>query len=127
MSEGKKGHYIHSSGNSMLHDVCNGYGNLSTKVYRDVTDIKELTSFNSSRIHRAVEASVIAAGTLYNIKTAIVSPAVVYGIGAGPINKRGIHIPFLVETILKRKKGFTVGAGKNVCGGKLLVLWYYGT
>lgn len=118
MGKGKKGHYLHTSGTGMLNDVSNGLGNPSDKIYSDVKDVKEITSFDLSHIHRDVDAAVIAAGKQFGVPTAIVSPDTIHGVGSGPIKKRSIQIPFLTEAILKRGKAFTVLAGKNIWDSK---------
>jgi hypothetical protein len=73
MSKGKKGHYVHISGSGILHDVSNGYGNPSAKIYSDVADLLEVTSFDSTHIHRDIDAAVIEAGIKFGIPTAIMS------------------------------------------------------
>lgn len=113
MGLGNKGYYIHTSGTGMLHDVSNGYGEASSKIYHDVEDVKEITSLDMSHVHRDVDSSIIEAGLKHDVPTAIISPVTIHGIGAGPIKKRSLQIPFLAEAILKRGKAFTVGAGKN--------------
>jgi len=113
LGKGKKGYYISTSGTGMLHDVPNGYGNPSSKIYHDIADVKEITSFDETHVHRDVDAAVIEAGLSHNVPTAIVSPVTIHGIGEGPMKNRSIQIPFLTEGILKRGKAFTVGAGKN--------------
>jgi nucleoside-diphosphate-sugar epimerase len=114
MSKGKKGHYIHVSGSGILHDVPNGYGNPSPKIYSDIKDVLEITAFDSTHVHRDIDAAVIEAGIKFGVPTAIVSPVTIHGIGNGPIKTRSLQIPFLTEGILKRGKAFTVGEGKNI-------------
>jgi hypothetical protein len=114
MSLGKKGHYIHVSGSGILHDVTNGYGQPTSKIYHDTTDLVAITSFDSTHVHADVDASVTAAGLKYGVPTAILSPVTIHGIGHGPVRTRSIQIPFLTEGILKRGKAFTVLEGKNI-------------
>lgn len=114
MAKGKKGHYIHVSGSGILHDVTNGFGNPSSKVYHDTTDLDAITSFDSTHVHADIDASVTAAGLKHGIPTAILSPVTIYGIGHGPVKNRSIQIPFLTEAILKRGKAFTVLEGNNI-------------
>ncbi|KAF2430889.1 NAD(P)-binding protein [Tothia fuscella] len=114
MSLGKKGYYVHVSGSGILHDVTNGYGNPTSKIYNDVADLDEITSFDSSHVHADIDGSVSAAGLKYGIQTAILSPVTIYGIGRGPAKTRSLQIPFLVEGILKRRKAFTVLEGNNI-------------
>lgn len=114
LSQGKKGHYIHISGTGILFDVSNGYGNPSSKIYHDVADILEITSFDSTHIHRDTDAAVIASGEELSIPTAIVTPCVIYGVGKGPTNKRSVQVPVLVAETIKRGRPFAVGAGNNI-------------
>ncbi|KFY81989.1 hypothetical protein V500_10923 [Pseudogymnoascus sp. VKM F-4518 (FW-2643)] len=114
MAQGKKGHYIHVSGSGILHDVTNGFGNPSSKIYHDTSDLAAITSFDSSHVHADIDASVTAAGLKHGIPTAIVSPVTIYGVGRGPIKNRSLQIPFLTEAIIKRGKAFTVLEGKNI-------------
>ena len=114
MAQGKKGHYIHVSGSGILHDVTNGFGNPSTKIYHDTSDLAAITSFDSTHIHADIDASVTAAGLKQGIPTAIVSPVTIYGIGRGPVKNRSLQIPFLTEAIIKRGKAFTVLEGNNI-------------
>lgn len=76
MGLGKKGRYIHTSGTGMLHDVSNGYGEFSGKIWHDISDVKEITSLDLSHIHRDVDCSVIDAGIKFGVHTAIISPYV---------------------------------------------------
>jgi nucleoside-diphosphate-sugar epimerase len=114
MSLGIKGHYIHVSGSGILHDVTNGFGNPSSKIYHDVADLSAITSFDSTHVHADIDAAVISAGQKYGIPTAIISPVTIYGVGHGPMKNRSIQIPFLTEAILKRGKSFTVLEGNNI-------------
>lgn len=114
MAQGKKGRYIHVSGSGILHDVTNGFGNASSKIYHDTRDLAAITSFDSSHVHADIDASVTAAGLEHGIPTAIVSPVTIYGVGRGPIKNRSLQIPFLTEAIIKRGKAFTVLEGNNI-------------
>lgn len=114
LSQGKKGHYIHISGTAILHDVSNGFGNPSSKIYHDVADIVEITSFDSTHLHHDTEAAVIASGKQLGIPTAIVTPPGIYGVGKGPINNRSVQVPVLAQETLKRGRPFAVGAGNNI-------------
>lgn len=89
-------------------------GNPSPKIYDDVADILEITSFDSTHVHRNTDSAVIALGGELSIPTAIVAPCVIYGAGRGPINNRSVQVPVLVEETLKRGRPFAVGAGNNI-------------
>jgi hypothetical protein len=86
---------IHISGTGIMTDMSNGLGNTTSKVYNDMnaSDVQEILSFDMSRIHRDVEAAVVDAAEKYKVKTAILSPPLIHGVGKGPVKKRSIQIP----------------------------------
>lgn len=96
-----------------------GAGNESSKVYNDMSskDVDEILSFDSSHIHRDVEEAIITAAKENGVKAAIISPPMIHGIGQGPVKKRSIQVPILIESMLKRGKGFQVLEGKNFWNG----------
>ena len=99
----------------MLQNNPNGYGKPSDIIYHDDgADVTLASHFDQ----RSVEHSIIAAGVRHSVSTAIVCPALIYGVGNGPIRRRSTQIPYLIEVILKRGKGFTVGKGKNTMSSK---------
>ena len=105
---------IHTSGTGMLADFSTGEGNEASKVYSDVADVKEIISLPLTHFHRDVDNAVISGGQAKNVKTAIVSPPTIYGVGKGPLKKRSIQVPALIAGILSRGKGFTVGEGQSI-------------
>jgi nucleoside-diphosphate-sugar epimerase len=107
---------IHISGTGIMTDMSTGPGNLAPKVYHDMipSDIQEILSFDESHIHRDVEAAVIAAAAQHHVKTAIISPPMIHGIGKGPIKKRSIQVPVLIDSILKRGRAFQILEGENM-------------
>lgn len=107
---------IHTSGTGVL---CletlqkKAFGDELTKTYNDWEGIKELTSLPDEAVHRNVDKIVLAAGS-DSLKTAIVCPPTIYGEGRGPDNQRSIQAYKATEGMLKQKRGFMVGNGKNV-------------
>lgn len=90
-------------------------GQPSTKVYSDVADLQEITSFPiENHVHRDVDMALLEAQKKFAVPTAIVSPPMIHGVGQGPLKKRSIQVPFLIEAILKRGKGFQVLDGENI-------------
>jgi hypothetical protein len=108
------GKLIHISGTGVLNDMSTGPGNPSPRAYDDVEDLEDITSLPETAFHRDVDDAVLTGGSLHGVGTAIICPPLIYGVGQGPIKKRSMQIPFLSEAILKRGRGFTVGAGKNI-------------
>jgi hypothetical protein len=61
-----------------------------------------------------VEEAVIAAAKEHGVTAAIISPPMIHGIGDGPVKKRSIQVPILIENILKRGKAFQVLEVNNI-------------
>jgi len=114
---GKGGSFIQVSGSASIIDTSNGSGKLSSRIYDDIKDIKEITNFDSSHIHWDADQAVISEGEALGIKTAIMVPGMVYGIGQGPIKTKGWTLPWLQDAIVKHGRGFTVGEGRSVWAG----------
>lgn len=113
------GYYIQTSGTGILGDTPRGFGRASMKVYDDITDVQEITSFPLSHWHRDVDKIILDASKSDpknepRIKTAIICPPFIYGTGTGPIRKRSVQLPELVLSSLRYGKAFTVNEGENV-------------
>jgi nucleoside-diphosphate-sugar epimerase len=107
---------IHTSGTGILlydHEQKGlKFGALSSKVFNDWDGIKEVTSLPDAAIHRKVDKFVLEAEKINsNIKTAIVAPPVIYGVGRGPVNQRSIQIPELIKGTLAKGHGIQVLEG----------------
>ncbi|RDI82776.1 hypothetical protein Vi05172_g7202 [Venturia inaequalis] len=113
---GKDATFIHISGTGIMTDMSTGAGNESSKIYNDMSpkDVAEILSFDASHIHRDVEEAIVAAAKEYGVRAAIISPPMIHGVGHGPVKKRSIQVPILIENILKRGKGFQVLEGNNI-------------
>jgi nucleoside-diphosphate-sugar epimerase len=61
--------------------------------------------------HREVDKLVLAAGTDH-VKTAIVCPSTVYGMGRGPVSRTSDQIPKLTQMMLQAGHGLQLGDGK---------------
>jgi hypothetical protein len=99
-----------------MNDTSTGAGNESLKVYHDMNpeDVQEILSFDLSHIHRDVEEAVLTTSKKYGVTSAIISPPMIHGVGAGPMKKRSIQVPILIDAILKRGKAFQVLEGNNI-------------
>jgi nucleoside-diphosphate-sugar epimerase len=109
---------IHTSGTGILtwKTVETGtFGQLEEKVYDDWEGIGEVTSLPDSAAHRNVDKIFLEAEENGNklVKTAIVCPPSIYGIGRGPGNKRSQQLYNLSNIILSAGEGKRVGEGKN--------------
>jgi hypothetical protein len=100
--------------------MSNGAGNESSKVYHDMAseDVAKILSFDLSHIHRDVEEAIVSAAKEHGVTAAIVSPPMIHGIGEGPVKKRSIQVPILIENTLKRGKAFQVLEGNNIWNSK---------
>ncbi|CAG8953949.1 hypothetical protein HYFRA_00010910 [Hymenoscyphus fraxineus] len=108
------GHVIHISGTGMLHEVPNGFGQPSDKVYHDIVDLAEVTSLpEEGHIHRGADKAVLEAHKQFSVPTAIICPPLIHGISKGPIRVNSIQIPMLTAAIVKRERGFQVEKGEN--------------
>lgn len=115
----RPGWLIHTSGTGILtyvdvqRDV---FGELSEKVHDDWDKVEELTSLPDIAWHRDCDKIVLASGNAHpdRVKTAIVCPPHIYGLGRGPGNKRSINIYNMAKMALERKRGFQVASGKNI-------------
>lgn len=106
-------YYIHTSGALSLATetfVTGRFGDRFDKVYDDWENVGELTSFPDHTPHRKVDKVVLAASS-DKIKTAIIAPSVIYGVGRGP--DKILSFP-LYKAFLKHQKIFGVGNGDNI-------------
>jgi nucleoside-diphosphate-sugar epimerase len=88
-------------------------GEGSNKVFNDWDGIKEVLALPDSAPRREVENIVLSIGEKYpQIKTAIVCPPTIYGVGRGAGNQRSIQVPILARGVLQIGEGFQVGHGK---------------
>lgn len=110
---------IHTSGTSILsiedQRACS-YGIERTKEYNDWEGVSELVNLPADAVHRNVDEIILGASKCNPtaVKTAIVCPPTIYGPGRGPGNQKSIQAYLLAAAVLKRKRGFLVGAGENV-------------
>lgn len=107
---------IHTSGSAILIDMSltEKFGGYDPKVFDDVKDIAELTSFSEAEhLHRDVDKVIIGSNS-NTLKTAIVCPPTIYGAGSGAGNTRSNQVPNLTNKILQRKRAFQVTEGKAI-------------
>ena len=106
-------YYIHTSGAFILaaETVATGkYGERFDTVHDDWDHIGQLVSFPDYAPHRKIDKVVLAADPA-KIRTAIVAPSVVYGMGRGPDKTKSAP---LFDPFLKQRKVFVVGEGDNI-------------
>ncbi|KAJ5833678.1 hypothetical protein N7474_001989 [Penicillium riverlandense] len=110
---------IHTSGTGILtieDQRAHSYGIERPKEYNDWEGVSELLNLPADALHRNVDEIIIGANKQKPtaVKTAIVCPPTIYGPGRGPANQKSFQAYHLAAAVLKRKKGFLVGAGQNV-------------
>lgn len=110
---GGKGAFIQLSGAANIVDSSNGFGQASAKVWDDIDDLHEISTFDHSMYHAITDQLVLKEGKEKGVRTAIVIPPGVWGQGKGPIKIVGMGLPWLVEAIAKRGKAFLIGAGEQ--------------
>lgn len=91
------------------------FGIEGTKIYDDWEGIGEVTSLPEHAPHRETEKVILAAGSSAtdHIKTAIVCPPAIYGLGRGPGRQIRSQIHMLAAVTLKIGKGVRIGEGAN--------------
>ena len=109
---------IHTSGTGILTwktVQSRTFGDLEDKVYNDWDGINELTSLPDFAAHRNVDKIFLEAGEDQSgpLKTAIVCPPTIYGLGRGPGNKRSQQLYDLTAIVLTQGEGKRVGKGQN--------------
>jgi nucleoside-diphosphate-sugar epimerase len=109
---GKPVIYIHTSGTAVIAENVRGKKG-SNKVYSDL-DPDQINGLPDKQPHRSVDLLIIdAAQTNPQLKSVIVIPPVVHGIGTGPFS-RGTMVPsLLIRTVLKRGSVQIIGPGES--------------
>ncbi|KAH7161141.1 hypothetical protein EDB81DRAFT_783874 [Dactylonectria macrodidyma] len=92
-------------------------GSASSSVYDDVADVADLRKLFRAHPGRVVDNYLLdVAKKSPSIKTALVLPPIIYGVGEGPVNQRSIQILTLSKVALERGKAITVGKGESRWG-----------
>lgn len=105
--------FIQISGTGILVDSTEPDGYRPDKVYSDVDDIDEINSLPDSQPHRPAEkvALSIEDSNPEFVKTAVVCPPLIFGIGQGCGNKLSVQIPWLLRAVVEVGYNFTVYDG----------------
>ncbi|KAH8757417.1 hypothetical protein BGZ57DRAFT_996646 [Hyaloscypha finlandica] len=110
----KTGTFIQRSGAASIFTASNGLGQLTTKKWSDIADLKEVTTFDHSHLHAVTDQLVLSEGKKQGIRAAVVVPPCVYGTGQGEVKKTSMVFPWYVDAVKKRGRGFTLWEGTNV-------------
>ncbi|CAF1199360.1 unnamed protein product [Rotaria sordida] len=109
---GKPVIYIHTSGTGVLIEDVRGKKGSNT-VYNDL-DPDQIDGLADTQIHRNVDLLVTnSAQANPLLKSVIILPPLIYGIGRGLFNQTSIQLPILIRAALKRDKAETIGAGES--------------
>lgn len=106
-------YYIHLSGAATVLDLALAPGFPPSRSWNDTSDLPEILTLPATQIHAATEQRIVSFASQHaenGVRTAIISPPAVVGVGTGPI-KRGSA--YHINMILQRKKPFVVGEGRN--------------
>ncbi|KAL7620436.1 hypothetical protein AAE478_009431 [Parahypoxylon ruwenzoriense] len=103
----KPGYWIHLCGTGILtwydqQQKRYGEAPLPEQKYHDIDDIERIVSLPHDAPHRDVDEIVLAAAESPAVRTLIVGPPTIYGIGRGPVNQRSIQVPKLIELTLQQ-------------------------
>ncbi|KAJ5095579.1 NAD(P)-binding protein [Penicillium alfredii] len=107
-------YYIHLSGAATVLDFSLAPGLAPGRSWNDTSDLPAILSLPSTQIHAATEQRIVATGTEHaanGLRTAIVSPPAVVGVGSGPL-KKGAN--YHINMTMQRKRAFVVEQGQNV-------------
>ncbi len=111
---------IHTSGAGVLSDTSTGTGvppaqDTKATIWDDA-DSAAHAEIPSYAPHRFVDLEVFAAARSGLVKTYLVVPPTVFGLGLGPFAERrmSIQIPRLIHHTLLRRQAMYVGSGENV-------------
>jgi nucleoside-diphosphate-sugar epimerase len=106
--------YIQLSGCADIFDASDGYGQPSKKGYDDVEDIREISSFHGeTHLHAPTNRCVVREGKKSKVRTVILLPPLVYGLGNGPIKSTSMQLPWYISATQDRGKAFMIGQGMN--------------
>ncbi|KAK9233872.1 hypothetical protein V1525DRAFT_414956 [Lipomyces kononenkoae] len=111
---GKKTWFIHTSGTSSIADRPISKIYCESREFHDTDDIYtyELNreSYEAYK-QRTTDLAVFQIGRALAVKTTIVKPPTIFGLGTGPINKLSIQIPGLIRRALQYGQAVVIGDG----------------
>ncbi|MBB6056213.1 NAD-dependent epimerase/dehydratase family protein [Tolumonas osonensis] len=112
--------FIHTSGAGVLTAHSLGCGvapdqDLKQDLW-DEADVEKHVNISSHAPHRFVDIEIFKAAEKDFVKTYLVVPPTVFGVGLGPFasSRMSIQIPRLVYSALMRRQTMKVGAGNNI-------------
>ena len=112
----EKGTFIHISGAASLLDLNtldDHLGEPATKIYSDMRDAETVFNFSSDRVHVAIERRVVSIGNATGVRTVILNPAQIMGVGSG-VGKEETYTDEYPKAVLKQGHAFILGQGQNI-------------
>lgn len=116
-STSRPGFWLHTGGAGILtyfdSEVKKSFGEHDDKVFNDLECVDELINLPAAAFHRNVDEIVLNTGIKHadSVKTAIISPPTIYGLGRGPTSGRGRQVYELASFILKEQYCPRIGKG----------------
>lgn len=110
-------YFIHLSGTGTIADhTYFPTGELNSRVWSDINDIRDIQSLPDDALHRHVDKAIQEFAVVHSetVKTAIVCPPDIYGAGLGVGKKESYMIPLLTKETLDRGYSFFLGKGENI-------------
>jgi nucleoside-diphosphate-sugar epimerase len=108
---GKPAIYIHTSGTGVISEDVRG--KKGSDVFFSDLNADQINGLADDQPHRDVDLFIInSADANPLLKSVIVIPPLIYGIGTGPFNRSSAQLPLLVRAGLKRHKAETIGPGE---------------
>ena len=90
------------------------FGEPSDKTYNDLDGVEEIKALIKEYPSRAVDNYMLkVAASSPQVRTAVVFPPIIYGVGGGPCHQRSVQVPELARFTIERGKGAQVGRGLN--------------
>lgn len=89
-----------------------GEAPLPDQKYNDIQTIDAIVNLPDSAPHRNIDKIVLGANSSA-VRTAVIAPPTIYGIGKGPVNTRSIQVPDMAAFTLEKGFAPSLGAGKT--------------
>ncbi|TDL17414.1 NAD(P)-binding protein [Rickenella mellea] len=109
------GIFIHVSGSSVFLDDAEGWFDPEGRVWNDSNE-EDIKSIGDSVVHGPVDVAILKAGEDGYVYTYIMCPALVYGVGSGPVAKDTNFYRNLLKASVQSGVATYVGEGSNVNG-----------
>lgn len=110
----RRPYWIQVSGATLLAspEIARGtYGEPSDKVHDDLAGVAEIKALVRGNPKRATDNFVLDSHGGVVVNTALVPPGIIYGEGAGPVNRRTFQVPELARVAVERGRAVQVGCG----------------